>query len=131
MAEKIPTGPSRPNRLLRFDPNNLTARDVAILVPVILGFFLLQVALAVLLGDQALRWGGLLVNSAILFAYFIQDSDEQRHSKAFWRLTSVLLITHFIFFGLIISRADEWKPVWFMVMVPELAFFVAIRNRTV
>jgi hypothetical protein len=129
MTPETPTGPPEPKRLLHFDPNNLTARDVLILVPVILGLFFLQVSLAVLFGDRTLRWGGLLINSAILFGYFIHDSVEQRRLRTFWLLTSALCVVHFALFGLTLSRADEWKPVWFMVTVPELALFIAVRNR--
>lgn len=112
----------------RFDPNHLTARDVLILVPVIVGFSALQVVLAIMFGEQVLRWGGLLVNTAIAFGYFIHDSREERRRRVFWVLCIALLIVHLIGFGFVISRAQEWKPAWFMVIVPEMAIFLVLRN---
>lgn len=115
----------------RFDPNHLTARDVLVLVPVIVGFFALQVGLAIAFGEQVLRWGGLLVNTAVIFGYFIHGSREQYRDRAFWILFLSLLIIHLTAFGIVITNAHEWKPVWFMVMIPELALFLALRDRFV
>jgi len=85
-------------------------------------------SLAIAFGEQALRWGGLLVNTAMVFGYFIHDSREQRRDRAFWILCLTLLMIHFTACEIVITNAHEWKPVWFMVMVPELAIFLALRN---
>lgn len=114
---------------MHFDPNHLSIRDICVLAPIILGCSLLQVVLAIVIGEQALRWAGLLVNTAIMFGYFTYDSREKHDDRTFWLLCLLLLSLHLMVFGFVISIANEWKPVWFMLMVPEFVIFVALRNR--
>ncbi len=78
------------------------------------------------------RWGGLIVNTAILFGYMINDSRRSWHAPTFWVLAVSMLIVHLAAFSFILVRAEEWKVIWFLVMYPiEIPVFLLLRDRIV
>jgi hypothetical protein len=76
------------------------------------------------------RWGGLAINTAILFGYMINDSREDWSVPVFWVLALAMLCAHVIVFTLILLHAQEWRVLWFLVMYPtEIPVFVFFRKR--
>src|SRR6266700_6844740 len=72
----------------RFDPNHLAARDVLIIIPVVLGIVALFIAFAGLVSHDAyVKFGGLAIDTAALFGFFLHDSREYLRKIWFWLLT--------------------------------------------
>jgi hypothetical protein len=82
--------------------------------------------------DQFGRWGGLAINTAILFGYMIKDSRENWNVPTFWVLTLAMLFAHLVVFTLILLHAQEWKVLWLLVMYPiEIPIFLFFRERVI
>jgi hypothetical protein len=79
--------------------------------------------------DVYIRWGGLALNTAILFGYFIADSRQFFRRWQFWALTAVLLSVHLAGFIVVLTHVAEWKLLWFMVMFLEYPVLVFSRKR--
>lgn len=79
--------------------------------------------------DAFIRWGGLAVNTCVLFGYFIADSRRFFSRWSFWGLTIALLSLHIILFGIVLTHVGQWKLIWFMVMILEVPVLLFIRNR--
>jgi hypothetical protein len=79
--------------------------------------------------DALNRWGGLVVYTAILFGYFIDDSRQFIRKWPFWKMIAILLSVHLAAFGYILTHADVWKFIWFTVMMLEFPVLVFFRNR--
>jgi hypothetical protein len=76
-----------------------------------------------------IRWGGLTVNTSVLFGYFIADSRPLFGRLSFWVLTIALLLVHLTVFAIVLIRVSEWKLVWFMVMLLEVPILFLLRDR--
>ena len=79
--------------------------------------------------DALIRWGGLTVNTCVLFGYFVADSRPLLGRIYFWILTAGLLSLHTLLFAIILSHIAQWKLVWFLVMYLEAPVLVFFRNR--
>jgi peptidoglycan/LPS O-acetylase OafA/YrhL len=79
--------------------------------------------------DAFIRWGGLLVNTALLFGYFIADNRHSRQKYTFWGLTLLFLCLHLIAFCVLLIHIAQWKLVWFMVMYLELPVLNFVKDR--
>ena len=79
--------------------------------------------------DDFIRWGGLAVNTCVLFGYFIADSRPLFKRWSFWGLTIALLSLHAIVFGIVLTFVSQWKLIWFMVMILEVPLLLFFRNR--
>jgi uncharacterized membrane protein len=79
--------------------------------------------------DSFMRWGGLAVNTSVLFGYFIVDSRILFGRMPFWALTIVLLLVHVIVFTVVLMHVSEWKLIWFTVMLLEVPVLLFLRNR--
>lgn len=113
-----------------FDPNNLTARDVVVIVPFVIAFLALSTAFAFSVSDQVyVRWGGLVLDTSVLFALFVKSSRRFLRSGRFWSFTIVLLLLHLSAFALILTHVDQWKLVWFTPMAVEYPIFLFIRDK--
>jgi len=113
----------------RFDPNNLKARDVLIIVPAVLFVSALFVAFAFLVShDTYIRWGGLGLDTAVLFTFFLYHSRQFLRKQRFWLLTASLLIVHLAAWAALLSQVDEWKLAWFTIMVLEVPVFFYLRD---
>jgi hypothetical protein len=114
----------------RFDPNALTARDVLIIVPLVLVTLVLFAAFAFQVNhDTYIRWGGLVLNTAIIFGFFISYSSQYLRKMKFWTLTICFLTVHAIAWIIFLEHVGEWKLSWFSVMVFELPVFWYLRDR--
>jgi len=114
----------------KFDANHLTARDVLIIVPLVLGLFVSVIVFAFLVGDDTyIRWGGLAVDTAILFAYFIYVSRQHLRTRRFWILTACLMFFHVAGWIVFLMHVGEWRLTWFTAMILELPAFIHLRNR--
>ena len=76
-----------------------------------------------------IRWGGLAVNTCVLFGYFIADSKRSFGLLPFWILTICLLLAHLAIFGIVLHYVSEWRLVWFLGMYLEAPILVVCRDR--
>ena len=114
----------------RFDLDNLTARDVLIIVPVVIGLLLLCAFFASSVSHEIyIRWGGLVLDTAVLFGLFINYSRQFFRQLQFWVLTAVLLAVHLTAFAIVLTHVEEWQLMWFGVMVFEYPVLLYARNR--
>lgn len=114
----------------KFDPNALTARDVLVIVPVVIGIAALGILFAFSVSHEVyIRWGGLAFVTVVVFGLFINDSREFFRKSQFWVLTVLLLAVHLTAFGIVLTHIREWKLMWFMVMILEVPVLVFFRNR--
>jgi drug/metabolite transporter (DMT)-like permease len=114
----------------KFDPKALTARDVLTIVPLVLAFVAVSIFFAFSVSDEVyIRWGGLALDTAIVFGVFIKYSRQFLRERRFWGLTFALLAVHIVAFILILTHVEEWKLVWFTPMAAELPLFLFLRNR--
>ncbi|MHB1938323.1 MAG: hypothetical protein ACYCOR_17315 [Acidobacteriaceae bacterium] len=81
--------------------------------------------------DAFIRWGGLTVNTLGLFGFFVSESLQFLRKRRFWVLTAVLLAVHLAIFAIVLTHVEEWKLLWFMVIIIEYPFFVFLRARFV
>ena len=106
-----------------FDPDHLTW-------PYVLGIpavFVISAAIGIIAGDF-IRWGGLALYTIFIFGFFIHLSRRFFGERTFWLLTACLLAVHVAAFIAFLLRIDEWKLLWFNVMILELPPFLLIRN---
>ena len=106
-----------------FDPDHLTW-------PYVLGIpavFVISAAIGIIAGDF-IRWGGLVLYTIFIFGFFIHASRRFFGERRFWFLTAFLLGAHIAAFLAILLRIDEWKLLWFNVMLLELPPFLLMRN---
>jgi hypothetical protein len=106
-------------------------RDFVLYIAIGLAFVgvLIVVAQMGVSQDVYIRWGGLALNTAILFGYFIADSRQFFRRWQFWALTAVLLSVHLAGFIVVLTHVAEWKLLWFMVILFEFPVLVFFRNR--
>lgn len=106
-------------------------RDFVLYIAIGLAFVgvLIVVAQMGVSQDVYIRWGGLALNTAILFGYFIADSRQFFRRWRFWALTAVLLSVHLAGFIVVLTHVAEWKLLWFMVILFEFPVLVFFRNR--
>lgn len=78
--------------------------------------------------DAFIRWGGLAGFTLGLFALFVRDSETFFGTWRFWVVTAVLLAGHLAAFAVILTHVEEWKLMWFMVMVIEYPVFLFLRT---
>jgi hypothetical protein len=120
----------RIDRHLEFDPNGFAVRELLIIVPTVIGVFILGFFLELAAGREAfMKWGGLTFFTAAIFGIFIKHSPRYFRSRRFWLLTSLLLAAHLTAFAIILTHVETWRLTWFVVMVLELPVLVFLRNR--
>ncbi len=115
--------PKKIRSVWNFDSNHLTWPYV-VAIP---GVFLIAAIIGIVAGDF-IRWGGLVLFTTFIFGFFINDSRRYFRERRFWLLTASLFGVHVAAFLAILWRIDEWKLLWFMVMILELPPFVLLRN---
>jgi hypothetical protein len=117
------------NRGWHFDPNHLTVRDVLIIVPIVLFLSVLGIVFASQVShDTYIRWGGLGLVTAVMFAIFVYDSRALLRVRRFWIATVVLLTIHLAIWILFLSHVGEWKLAWFLIMILEAPALVYLRD---
>jgi hypothetical protein len=121
----LKVGDNRP-----FNPNDLTARDVLLVVLIVICVMALLITYAVFAGGEAyVKWAGLALHTAILFVLFIKYSRSFLRMGSFWILTVILLFIHLSVFGVILLHVAQWKLVWFSAMAFEFPVFLFLRDR--
>ena len=71
---------------------------------------------------------GLFLFTIFIFGFFINTSRRFLRERRFWLLTALLLGIHAATFITILLRIDEWKLLWFNVMIFEVPPFVFLDN---
>jgi cell division protein FtsW (lipid II flippase) len=72
--------------------------------------------------DSIVKWGGLSLNTAILYGYVVKDGRRFWRNWGFWVATVSVLILHLLLFIAILQRVDHWGALWFIPVYPiELA----------
>ena len=113
----------------RFDPNNLTARDVLVIVPLVLALSACFIAFSFLVSDEVyIKWGGLGVDTGIIFGFVVYHSREFLRRRRFWMLTSAVLVLHLTAWIILLSNVGEWKLAWFGIMAFEAPAFLYLRD---
>jgi len=64
------------------------------------------------------RWGGLIVNTAILYGYVLKESRPFWHAWAFWLPWIAVLGLHMGAFIIILKHVEHWSVLWFLFMYP-------------
>jgi hypothetical protein len=71
------------------------------------------------------RWGGLILNTAILYGYVLKESTPFWHAWGFWRAFISVLSIHSLVFIVIFQHVEHWSVLWFLFMytveIPALA----------
>jgi hypothetical protein len=106
-----------------FDPAHITWPYVVI-IP---GVFVVSGTVGIIAGDFV-RWGGLVLYTTFIFGLFVNGSRKFFSYRRFWLLTASLLGMHVAAFIAILLRIDEWKLLWFNVMILELPPFWLLRS---
>jgi hypothetical protein len=75
--------------------------------------------------DTYIRWGGgLVLDTAVLFAFFINISRQFLRRPRFWMLTACVLSVHLAGWIVFLMRVGDWRLAWFTAMVLELPIFL-------
>jgi hypothetical protein len=83
-------------------------------------------------GHEAfIKWEGLAGFTLVLFWLFVGRSEKYLKQKRFWLVVAILLAGHLVAFSIVLSRFEEWKLVWFIVMAIEYPLFHRLRDRFV
>jgi hypothetical protein len=70
-------------------------------------------------GNESIsRWGGLIVNTAILYGYVLKESRPFWHAWGFWLALISALSLHTLVFILILQHVEHWSVLWFLFMYP-------------
>jgi hypothetical protein len=113
----------------RFDPNNLSVRDVLLIAPIVLALSAVGIAFAFLVSDEVyIKWGGLAVNTAVVLGFVIYHSREFLRKQRFWILVCAALTVHLTLWIIFLSHVDEWKLAWFGLMALEVPVFFYLRS---
>lgn len=70
-------------------------------------------------GEESLsRWGGLILNTAILYGYVLKESRPFWHAWGFWLALIGMLSLHTLVFVAILQHVEHWSVLWFLLMYP-------------
>jgi hypothetical protein len=85
----------------------------------------LSIVFAFLVSDDAyIRWGGLAVDTGVLFAFFINESRHFLRKPRFWIFTACLMILHLAGWIVFLMQVGEWRLTWFTAMILEFPAFL-------
>jgi hypothetical protein len=119
--------PSR--KFWQIDLNNLSIRDVFVLLPFIIGFLALPMVLEAHFGhENSIKWGGLAVDSSVLFAFLIYRSTEFLKQRFFWLLTASFLVVHLVIWVTLLTHVEHWGLLGFNLMAFEVLPFFYFRD---
>jgi len=68
--------------------------------------------------DLIARWGGLIVNTVILYGYVVKEGRPFWHAWGFWLAIILVLSLHVLVFSVIFQRVEHWSVIWFLFMYP-------------
>lgn len=69
------------------------------------------------------KWLALAVNTLIVFGYTIKFNRVLWKHRSFWVTLFLLLFVHLFAFVVVLRLVDEFRPVWWIAIVP-LEYFV-------
>ena len=69
------------------------------------------------------KWLGLAVNTLIVFAYTIKFNRVLWKRRSFWMTLFLLLFVHLFAFVIVLRVVDDFRLVWWIVIVP-IEYFV-------
>ncbi|MBZ5676748.1 MAG: hypothetical protein LAP61_21110 [Acidobacteriia bacterium] len=69
-------------------------------------------------GSEVFKWPGLAVNTAIVFGYAIKFNRILWKRRSFWMTLFLLLFVHLFAFVIVLRLVDDFRPVWWIVIVP-------------
>jgi hypothetical protein len=71
------------------------------------------------MGNESIsRWGGLIVNTAILYGYVLKESRPFWHAWGFWLALIAVLVLHTVVFIFTLQHVEHWSVLWFLFMYP-------------
>ncbi len=68
--------------------------------------------------ESIARWGGLVLNTAILYGYVAKQSRPFWHAWGFWLAIILVLAIHLLTFAIVFQHIAHWSVLWFLVMYP-------------
>ncbi len=68
--------------------------------------------------DVIARWGGLIVNTAIVYGYVVKESRPFWRAWGFWLAIISVLSLHLLLFVVVLQRVQHWSVLWFLLMYP-------------
>ena len=77
-------------------------------------------------GQGILRWGGLGLNTALLYGYVVKGARPFWKAWAFWSTIVGVFSLHLLFFVVVLQRIEHWSAVWFLLMYPVEVPLIAI-----
>lgn len=69
-------------------------------------------------GDRFVRWGGLAINTLLLYGYILKETTRLWRYWRFWVTLLLVVCIHLAVFTAILLRAEHWKVIWFLPMYP-------------
>ncbi len=69
--------------------------------------------------DFIARWGGLALNTAILYGYGVKEGKPFWRIWGFWLATFSVLIFHLLAFSVILQNTDHWSTLFFFSCIPS------------
>jgi hypothetical protein len=114
----MPIEPQRPKSGERRTAKRIRDLAAYLLVATIFGLAVVWFAFHSrgLKDDFVARWGGLILNTAILYGYFLKESRPFWHAWVFWLATASVFIVHLLSFIVILQRVEHWSVLWFLFM---------------
>jgi hypothetical protein len=64
------------------------------------------------------RWGGLVLNTVILYGYVLKESRPFWHAWGFWLSFVSMLSLHSLAFIFILQHVEHWSVLWFLFIYP-------------
>jgi hypothetical protein len=127
---RVVNKPTQTDHYRRFDLNGFAVRELLIVVPLVIGVFVVGIYFELSVGrDAFIKWGGLVAYTAVLFGFFINYSRQFFRQWKFWGLAALLLAIHLTAFAIPLTHVEEWRLTWFMIMAFEYPVLVFFRNR--
>jgi hypothetical protein len=64
------------------------------------------------------KWGGLAINTLLLFGFVIKQGKLFWGRWLFWVSVASLLLIHLAIFSVVLRSFKHWQMVWFLIMYP-------------
>ena len=116
----------RSDRQRQFDPNDLRARDVVLVICAVMLLFVF----GLYVNDATfVKWGGFAANTVMLYGYFMYDSRRLFRNWRYWALVGTCFAVHLAVFAIILANLTVVRLPWFMCMLLEVPIFFTLRTR--
>ncbi|MDE3062706.1 MAG: hypothetical protein KGJ51_06555 [Acidobacteriota bacterium] len=116
-------------RFWQIDPNHLTVRDVLVLIPIVLLSFALIIGLNRWIGrPDSTKWGGLVLDTGVLFLFLIYKSKDFLLRKSFWMFVTLFFAFHLAVWITFLLHVEQWGLLGFNLMAFEVLPFFYFRD---